>query len=61
MYAEFLDHPQGVCAVVGPGDGGCLCGASDCGRGVDHDNDIVRELGDEKASKQGGGGGGART
>lgn len=53
VYAEFLDHPQGVCSVVGPGDGGCLCGASDCGRVVDRDDDdgIVRALADEKASK----------
>lgn len=25
MYAEFLDHPPGVCAIVDPGAGGCDC------------------------------------
>ena len=25
VYAEFLDHPSGVCAVVDPRGGGCFC------------------------------------
>lgn len=59
MYAEFLNHPEGICAIVGPEDGGCLCGAIDCDRDDDRDDmsvqgdkdGVVRALVDEKARK----------